>query len=253
MTTSPTPQLERIPRSKVQGPGSRFTLRILVLTVALAAALPSHSAPGEMRVTLLGDSLAFGAGDEEGKGIGGRLEPELRSRGVKSIVTSNLGVTGATTSDLSGELRKPAARKAITNADAIVISIGANDLRSTLLGEQPMRSPLVIADEVLQNIEAIVGEVRRVNPKSRILILGAYAPVAHERAASFLEPLVTMWDAALVSRFVDDPLVSVVRMSDIIDRPERLSKKDSFHPAGEAYQETARRIADVLIRPPDLP
>lgn len=220
--------------------------RIAVLTVLLALVVPAYSAPGEMHVTLLGDSLAFGAGDETGKGIGGRIEPELRSRGVKSIVTTNLGVTGATTSDLAAELRKPAARAAIARADAIVISIGANDLRSTLLGEQPMRSPVVIADEVLANIEAIVGEVRRVNQKSRILILGAYAPVANERASAFLEPLVAIWDAALTARFIEDPLVSIVRLSDIVDRPERLSRKDSFHPAGEAYQETARRIAEVL-------
>lgn len=226
------------------------TARIAVLTAVLAVALPSYSAPGAMHVALLGDSLAFGAGDEEGKGIGGRLEPELRSRGVKSIITNNLGVTGATTSDLSAALRKAPARTAITRADAIVISIGANDLRSTLLGEEPIRSPLLIADEVLRNIEAIVGEVRRVNPKTRILILGAYAPIANERAAAFLEPLVAMWDAALMSRFIDDPLVSIVRMSDIVDRPERLSRKDSFHPAGEAYQETARRIADVLTEAP---
>src|SRR5688500_18913561 len=73
------------------GGGRRFrssmttSVRIAVLTAVLAVALPSYSAPGEMHVALLGDSLAFGAGDETGKGIGGRLEPELRSRGVKSI------------------------------------------------------------------------------------------------------------------------------------------------------------------------
>ncbi|MFN2239974.1 MAG: hypothetical protein ABR524_11330, partial [Thermoanaerobaculia bacterium] len=42
------------------------------------------------------------------------------------------------------------------------------------------------------------------------------------------------------------PLVSVVRLSDILDRPERLSTLDSFHPGSEAYQQAARRIAGLL-------
>lgn len=222
------------------------SLRISLLMVVLAVSLPAAPATGTMHVALVGDSLAFGAGDESGKGIGGRLEPELRSRGIKSIVTTNFGVTGATTRDLNAALRKPAVREAVARAHAVVISAGANDLRATLLGEEPLRSPLIIAGEVLDNIEAIVAEVRRVNPKARILILGGYAPIANDRAAVLLEPLVAMWDAALLARFADDPLVSLVRMSDIVDRPERLSKVDSFHPAGEAYQETARRIADLL-------
>src|SRR5687768_1768186 len=143
--------------------------RIAFLTVVLAVSLSAFPATSTMHVALLGDSLAFGAGDETGKGIGGRLEPELRSRGIESIVTTNHGVTGATTRDLDAALRKPAVRTAIARANAVVISVGANDLRATLLGEEPLRSPLLIADEVLDSIGAIVAEVRRVNPKTRIL------------------------------------------------------------------------------------
>jgi len=223
-----------------------LSLRIALLTLVLAVSLSAAPATSSMHVALVGDSLAFGAGDETGQGIGGRLEPELRRRGVKSIVTTNHGVTGATTRDLHAALRKPAVRTAIERANAVVISAGANDLRAMLLGEERLRSPLIVADEVLNNIESIVGEVRRVNPTTRILILGGYAPIANDRAPALLEPLVTIWDAALLARFADDPLVSIVRMSDIVDRPERLSTIDSFHPAGEAYQETAQRIADML-------
>ena len=43
---------------------------------------------------------------------------------------------------------------------------------------------------------------------------------------------------------------SVVRLSDILDRPERLSTLDSFHPGSEAYQKAARRIAGLLAADP---
>jgi lysophospholipase L1-like esterase len=217
-----------------------------ILFALLAAQLPAATASRAMHVALVGDSLAYGAGDESGQGIGGRLEPELRSRGIESIVTTNLGVTGSTTRDLEAKLRLPGTRKTIRAAQAVVVSAGANDLRAAFMGEQPMKSPLLIADEVLRNIDEIVATIREINPDARILILGGYAPIAHERASVMLEPLVAIWDAALMSQFADDPLVHVVRMSDIVNRPERLSKHDSFHPGGEAYQEAARRIAELI-------
>ena len=224
------------------------SLRAATLAAALTVSLAAYpaTAPRTIHVALLGDSLAFGAGDEAGKGIGGRLEPELRSRGVRTVTTTNLGATGATTADVTARLSLPATRSAIARADAIVLSMGANDLRVMLTGEQPLRSPLLIADEVLRSIAATVAELHRINPNARVLILGAYNPVAHERAAAVLRPLVAIWDTALVMQFAEDPLVSVVRMSDIVDRPERLSTLDSFHPGGEAYQAMAGRIAGLL-------
>jgi lysophospholipase L1-like esterase len=227
------------------------SIRFAFVTAAFAALISAPAFAREMRLAFIGDSLAYGTGDEAGKGIAGRIEPELRERGFKSIATTNLGVTGTTSRDLTAALQQAATRKAIASAHAIVLSAGANDVRPTLLGEEPLQSPLVIAEEVLNNLEGVVSEIHRLNPEARILILGAYAPVSHGRAAALLGPLVALWDAALTARFVDDPLVSIVRMSDIVDRPERLSKADSFHPGGEAYQETARRIAELLAAPAD--
>ena len=57
-----------------------------------------------IRVVTLGDSLAYGAGDEQREGIAGRLEDELRRRGITSEVT-NHGVNGAQTADLLARLK----------------------------------------------------------------------------------------------------------------------------------------------------
>ena len=54
-----------------------------------------------------------------------------------------------------------------------------------------------------------------------------------------------LWDATLAGRFERDPLVSVVKMSDIVTR-ERLSRYDNFHPNGAAYAAAADRIAQML-------
>lgn len=224
------------------------SLRALYFTVALAASVASYpaSAARELHVAMLGDSLAYGAGDESGKGIAGRLEPELRGLGIDSVVTTNLAANGATTRDLRARLQQPATRAALARADAVVLSIGANDVRLPLDGERPLPSPLVLVGEVLRSIDDIVAEVHRINPETRILILGGYTPVAHERVSVLLGPLIALWDGALTGRFAGNPRVFVVRLSDIVDRPERLSTLDSFHPGGDAYQEAARRIAELL-------
>src|SRR5687767_6712006 len=99
---------------------------ILHLVLAISVSASALSEPRKINVALVGDSLAFGAGDESGKGLGGRLEPELRSRGIHSIVTTNLGATGATTRDLEKSLRQRATQSAIARANAVVVSIGAN-------------------------------------------------------------------------------------------------------------------------------
>jgi lysophospholipase L1-like esterase len=223
------------------------SIRVAILTVALAASLTAHTALAErhLHVVTIGDSLAYGIGDEEGKGIAGRLEPELRDRGIESVVTANLAANGATTRDVSARLREPETRSAIARANAVVLSVGANDFRLPL-SEQTLRSPRLIVEQVLRDIDATVAELHRINPTARIFVLGAYTPVPHQRAALLLEPLVAVWDATLIAQFADNPLVSVVRLSDIVDRPERLSTLDSFHPGGEAYQHTARRIAELL-------
>ncbi|MFN2442904.1 MAG: GDSL-type esterase/lipase family protein [Thermoanaerobaculia bacterium] len=223
-------------------------IRIAVLTAVLAVSVMASPAPEPRRihVAVVGDSLAHGAGDEEEKGIAGRLEAELKALGIDSVVTTKLGSTGATTRDFAFVLRQPKTRSELASADAFVLSIGANDLREAFLGGGALRSPIDVVDQVLRDIAGTVTELHRINPRARVLLLGGYTPIPEERVAIFLEPIIALWDAALMVQFVDDPLVSVVRLSDILDRPERLSTLDSFHPGSEAYQEAARRIAGLL-------
>jgi lysophospholipase L1-like esterase len=224
------------------------SVRIAILAAFLAVSASGSPAPAsrQMHVAVVGDSLAYGAGDEEEMGIAGRLEAELTALGIDSVVTTKMGATGATTRDFGFVLRQPKTRSELASADAFVLSIGANDLREAFLGGGAFRSPIEVVDRVLRDIAGTVAELHRINPRARILLLGGYTPIAQERVALFLEPIIALWDAALMVQFVDDPLVSVVRLSDILDRPERLSTLDSFPPGSEAYRETARRIAGLL-------
>lgn len=200
----------------------------------------------DFHVVTIGDSLAYGAGDENGKGIAGRLDDHLRRHGATNVETVNLGVNGAQTSDLISRLKVERIRKALAKAHAVVLSIGANDLfRSPGGREEVLKAPFAVAERILGRVEQIVAELHEINPNARVLILGGYNPVPDHPFAPLIDQYLLMWDAGVAARFERDPLVSVVRMSDIVTR-QRLSRYDHFHPGGAAYEETARRIAGML-------
>ncbi len=198
-------------------------------------------------VVTLGDSLAYGAGDEQRRGIAARLEKHLEERGVNGVETTNLGVNGAQTSDLKIRMKQQRVRDEIRSADVIVLSIGANDLfRTGYAREQTLKNPLLIANDILERISEVVADIRQLNPTTRILLLGAYNPAPRHHYGALITQYIGVWDQALAGAFADDPLVSVVRMSDLVTA-DRLSRLDSFHPGGEAYEAAARRIAAMLL------
>jgi lysophospholipase L1-like esterase len=199
-----------------------------------------------LHIVSLGDSLAYGTGDESGEGITGRIEDELRTRGVSSVSTTNLGANGAQTTDLIARLGREDVRRQIAKADAVVLSIGANDLfRTAQAREETLRDPLTAAQKVLDSIATIVERIHDIKPDAQVFVLGAYNPVPKHVQAATIDEYLRLWDVALARRFENDAFVAVVQMTDIVG-PERLSREDHFHPGGEAYAETAKRIAEIL-------
>lgn len=205
--------------------------------------------PQSLTVVSLGDSLAYGAGDETGGGgIAGRLDDELGKFGIRDVETVNLGVNGAVTGDVLKRLEQKRVRDQIARADAIVLSIGGNDLfRSSHSREEVLRAPFAIAERILGRIETIVAQLHTINPNARVILLGGYNPVPRHEWASTINKYLELWDTVLAARFEHDRRVAVVKIADIVT-PQRLSRYDGFHPGGDAYREAAKRIAGMLIK-----
>lgn len=172
-----------------------------------------------LHIVTLGDSLAYGRGDEHREGIAARVKDALRLRGLAAAHTTNLGVNGAKTHELLPRLGQERVRKAVASAGAVVLSIGANDLRTRSLQERAMEEPLAVAGEILDRVANIVAEIRSINPRVRILILGGYNPAPRHFAAPLIEHYVGVWDAALAERFADDERIDIVAMHDVTRRP----------------------------------
>lgn len=195
---------------------------------------------------LLGDSLARGAGDEEGYGISGRLDQELRRRGINARRSYNVAVNGARTRDLLELLERPNIQQLLRESNTIVVSIGGNDL----WGGNDWRNaappdPEAAMTDVLTRIEEAIAKIRAANPTGRIFFVGLYNPFAATPNGRDLTALVNRWNARLIEAFGDDPNFTLVATSDLFTHRDRLAL-DRFHPGGEGYGLIARRIADAL-------
>lgn len=209
---------------------------------AAAPATPQR----QLAPIILGDSLARGAGDEEGLGIAGRLDAELKKKRVPARRTYNVAVNGARTGDLLEVLKRPNVRLMLREANVIIVSIGGNDL----WGGNDWRNaappdPDAAMDDVLERIEAAIGSIREANPNARIFFVGLYNPFAATEFGKQLAPMVTRWNSRLAERFSGDPNFTLVQTEDLFSHNDRLAL-DRFHPGGEAYGIIARRIAEAL-------
>jgi len=208
---------------------------------------PAASAPASRQLVapvILGDSLARGAGDERGLGISGRLDAELRRRGIRARRTYNLGVNGARTRDLLRQLESDNVRRILGESNTIIVSIGGNDLwggtdwRNVSTNEAEARM-----DEVLARVDEAVVRIRAVSPRARIFFIGLYNPFVTSPGGKDLSSLVNRWNARLLEELGDDPEFTLVATSDLFSHRDRLSA-DRFHPGGEGYELIAKRIAE---------
>ena len=208
---------------------------------------PVSAAPQPRQLVMpviLGDSLARGAGDERGLGIPGRLDAELRRRGIRARRTYNLGVNGARTRDLLRQLESANVQRILGESNTIIVSIGGNDLwggtdwRNVSSSESEARM-----GEVLGRIEQIIARIRTVNPRARIFFIGLYNPFVSSPGGKDLTALVNRWNARLLEEFGEDSDFTVVATADLFSHRDRLAL-DRFHPGGEGYELIAKRIAE---------
>ncbi len=195
---------------------------------------------------ILGDSLARGTGDETGLGIPGRLDAELRRRGIRARRTYNIAVNGARTTDLLKVLERENVRHLIRESNVIVVSIGGNDLwGGTDWRNAAPPDPSAVMNDVLGRVEKAIEAVRAANPHARIFFVGLYNPFVKTPMGVQLTSLVHRWNARLLEHFGSDPNFTLVQTADLFSHRDRLSL-DRFHPAGEGYALIARRIADAI-------
>jgi lysophospholipase L1-like esterase len=132
----------------------------------------------------LGDSLA--AGQTPYKELKDGYAHYLANRFAQSqynVDLDNFGVPGHRTTNIVDELYNPSnpkyasLRKSIKDAELVTIDIGANDLLANLtnIQQNPALAPAVL-QEIGKNLSGILSEIDRINPDTKVYVMGYYNP-----------------------------------------------------------------------------
>ncbi|HQR68113.1 MAG TPA: GDSL-type esterase/lipase family protein [Thermoanaerobaculia bacterium] len=220
----------------------------------LPSPTPAPPAPsGSFLVVALGDSMTRGAGDAAG-GYPERVGRALRKEG-RTVTVENLAVDGFRTADLLRKLSEPGVRDRVAAADLILLSISGNDLMRALPGgpapEGGGALPAVLA-RVEADVERALAEVRSVNPKAPVRLLGLYNPFSGTTAdRRMARQALLISNGALDRAALGVEGALVVPVADLFEeRPDRLAA-DRFHPGPSGYDEIAARVVSTL--PPAAP
>jgi acyl-CoA thioesterase-1 len=255
------------------------------LSLALMALVPPASAKEAPAYIAIGDSLAFGVGASDPATDGYvaitydalRRSERYRHRGLDLI---NLGVPGATTSDLllpGGQLERAVAEikerqddtsSADDNVEIITVNIGGNDVQALITSDSPCLADLRSAEcqdrfqETLDTLEEdltqVLRRLRQAAPEADIVVLGLYSCLSGKGGAPELVGDIAVGEInAVTERVVSDPelrakLVSVYSL--FRGRASQLVAADNLHPNDDGHAVMAEVVlAAIEGREPVLP
>jgi lysophospholipase L1-like esterase len=243
-------------------------------SAVLALPLP-EAAPGPVhRVVALGDSVATGTacGCDDYVAL---LARTLDRRQDASVTSTNLAVGGATSADVLTQLSGEQTRSALSRADLVVVTIGANDVESV---SDPTSCPAPSAgsrqgDDVVEacyrrqlsaleaNLDRTLGEVASMMtaPGARVLVTGYWNVFLDGAIARAKGPAyVALADAATraVNRRIEAAasahgatyvdLFTAFRGSDGSEDCTPLLAPDGDHPSAQGHALIARTLAAAL-------
>ncbi|WP_341778315.1 SGNH/GDSL hydrolase family protein [Levilactobacillus sp. HBUAS70063] len=139
-----------------------------------------------VRVVALGDSLTQGVGDQQKKGgYTGRLKTMIHRRDKVKVVMHNYGKSGDRSDQIEKRLvNSPAMQQQVKKSQAIVMTVGGNDLLQTLTKnvtisqQSKLNTQLDNAEDTYQQkLQRLLNTVRQYNPKAPIFLYSIYNPV----------------------------------------------------------------------------
>ncbi|WP_226577251.1 cell wall-binding repeat-containing protein [Halobacillus litoralis] len=218
---------------------------MLVFPSIVSAAQTDHGVE-EWSYVALGDSLAYGIQYDNTAGVSyaDYIADDLENIYRLGSFTKEFAVPGLTSEGLLTQLQtNPDAQLAVTQADLITVSVGANDFLEVFKNDpEKLKNPEVVKDLLEQagdNYKGILGNIRALNPDAKIFVMGYYNPFYAYPAEQQAELTPLMKALNQVIQAVSSGTGSgYVPTFDAIseDYPTYLPNPENVHPGPEGYQ-----------------
>ncbi|PZE21895.1 GDSL-type esterase/lipase family protein [Paenibacillus xerothermodurans] len=218
---------------------------------------PPMADKDKINIVALGDSLTAGTGDLTGRGYVGQTKEMLADRLGKPVyVLNNFAIPGYRTTDLLKDMdANKGIGTAVSEADIVLLTIGANDLfqggQDIFSGESDEgfnpgagvgRMPAA-----MQRLEQIIDRLHQYNPNAIICYVGLYHPFLDIDTKRDGGPIIQQWNSEafqLANRYSH---VIVVPTYDLFElNLSRYLYTDHFHPNQDGYARIAERIAQIV-------
>ncbi|MCX7748365.1 MAG: GDSL-type esterase/lipase family protein [Clostridia bacterium] len=214
----------------------------------LPGSIPPNAKKGDFHLLVLGDSLARGTGDEQGKGVHGYLSGMVKANYNQTISVNNQAIDGLRTQGLIEMVHTPGFEKVLSSADMIFISIGGNDARTLQNVSGPQKETLFqsLQKSYLDGLNKILKKIRGSNNRCLIVFLGLYNLNYREDIAENSRHLAE-WNLETQSLVEKDPKAVVITTSDLFRlNMIRYMSPDGLHPNTKGYEAIAGRALKVL-------
>ncbi|MFT4312663.1 MAG: SGNH/GDSL hydrolase family protein [Candidatus Woesearchaeota archaeon] len=199
-------------------------------------------------ISVFGDSITFGRGDNSNRGWCGRLQTYFESKNYYNCLY-NLGICGNTTQDLLQRFDTEAKARVTFIRDqdrqVILFSIGINDSR--LVGEQKI--PETKISDFEKNIQVLIDKAK--DYTKEILFIGL-TPVDESITANYEETTFTNQRIKLFNEKLKElcqknniPFFDMFHKFSLLNYQKLLD--DGLHPNSQGYEQMYQLIKEFLI------
>lgn len=253
--SSLTSMLLRTPVLVVQGRAAQRDIARLPGAAArdgVASTVPTSAhtegAGAEHHLVVLGDSVAEGVGvGHHRDSIAGRLASRMSERFERPVAWHVIARSGADARDVALLAKTVKARDELARADAVVVSVGVNDVKN-----------LRTQDAWGTSLRVLLNTVTDANPRAQVILLGV--PPIHEfpsmpdQLGRTLGHRAQRLDAVAENVVDRYPTVRHYRLTDagLLEKGKAFAD-DGFHPSAWLHRKLAKRLDALLAEPENAP
>ncbi|PLS16253.1 GDSL family lipase [Bacillus sp. M6-12] len=210
-------------------------------------AIPASFFPAPLKVVAIGDSLTEGVGSSHKNGgylpyLKSLLEEETF---LHTAQISNYGKKGNRTDQLLRRLNNPELKQEIAASDAVIITIGGNDVmkvvRENIMNLQ-MEQFVDARIDYETRLKEIIAKVRSNNPNTEIYLVGLYNPFS--KFFSELDEIMGSWNSSSEMVLAEFENTHFIQIGDVFknSKEDLLFTEDYFHPNDRGYELIAAQI-----------
>lgn len=203
-----------------------------------------------IKIVIMGDSIAKGTGDEEGKGFSSYLPDYIKNQTQKELSVENTGIDGLKSAGLLEQLQNEKLDSLVAASNIVLISIGGNDLRSLnslndVTKEDKFKD---LEDRYLNNLKETLRIIRKGSANTYIVFVGLYNPIENTTSSSYEDTkLINTWNydtkqlVEVDAKAVFIPTVDIFKLN-----LNRFIAPDGLHPNSLGYQAISNRITKSI-------